>query len=149
MVKPFKGTRNDQNRSNDEEEDDANREWAIEDIDASECRDGKIYYHVKWIGYDQPSWEPLDSFTQTGGTYFIDKFETWKQTNRELYDQRMREHVIQLQLIEQELNRRQQELEAERRRLLQAAKTLDEEQKKIGNTIDNNRFQFQMTNLHV
>lgn len=140
MVKTFKGLPNDQNRSNDEEENDPNREWAIEDIDASEIRNGKIHYHVKWIGYPgEDIWEPLEQFIQTGGTYFIDKFEKWKQTNRELYDQRMREHVIRLQLLEEELNKKQQILEAERLRLLQAARALNEEKKKIGNIIDNNR----------
>jgi hypothetical protein len=42
---------------------DGKQEWEVQEIIASKIKNGKLYYQVKWVGYDpDPTWYPLQNF---------------------------------------------------------------------------------------
>ena len=50
---------------------DGEEEWLVEKIVSYRIRHGKLQYLVKWTGYNELTWEPADSFTNTN---FIEQF---------------------------------------------------------------------------
>ena len=50
---------------------DGKEEWLVEKIVSSRIRHRKLQYLVKWIGYDELTWERVDSFTNTN---FVEQF---------------------------------------------------------------------------
>jgi hypothetical protein len=46
---------------NEEEESSKDEEYEIEEILSRKTHQGKIYYKVKWVGYEETSWEPFQN----------------------------------------------------------------------------------------
>ena len=50
---------------------DGEEEWLVENIVSSCIRHRKLQYLVKWTGYNELTWEPAESFTDTN---FVEQF---------------------------------------------------------------------------
>jgi hypothetical protein len=52
-------------------------EWAVESIVGKRRLDGHLQYEVRWTGFDETTWEPLDNLDNVAN--LIDKFEAQQQ----------------------------------------------------------------------
>lgn len=63
------------------------------------------------IGYEDPDWQPLENFLETGGTFFIDKYEAWKHAENTKFAERMQNEMLRLKSIEEVLERKRRQLQ--------------------------------------